>query len=148
MKKISKQASAFILSCLMAIFFVSVGAVLAGDVNNDPMSGLDTASDKVDAYKVDKIEMGDAGPTPTGSTGAKDYLLARVGGFIGYGLSLVGLIFFAIVLYAGFKWMMARGNAAETEKARELIYDAIIGLILVSGAYLITIIIGEYLAPT
>lgn len=62
----------------------------------------------------------------------------RVGQLIGIALGLFGTIFFILVLYGGFKWMMARGDATESKKAKEIITDAVIGLIVVMAAYLIS----------
>ena len=41
--------------------------------------------------------------------------------------------------------MMARGNTQEVEKAKELIYAAVIGLIIVLAAYAITAFVGGIL---
>lgn len=53
-------------------------------------------------------------------------------------LSLLGIIFLALMIYGGFLWMTARGNETQVTKARDLITAAIIGLIIVLGAYAIT----------
>ncbi len=56
-------------------------------------------------------------------------------------LSLLGVIFFVLVLYGGFKWMKAKGDAPEVEKAKEVITNATIGLALVLAAYAISIFV-------
>ncbi len=53
-------------------------------------------------------------------------------------LSLIGIIFLALMVYAGFLWMNARGDEAEIEKSKEIIKAAIIGLIITTAAYSIT----------
>lgn len=60
------------------------------------------------------------------------------GKVIAAGLSLLGIFFFLLILYAGFIWMKARGNTEEVEKAKEIIEGAVIGLVLVTAAYAIT----------
>lgn len=74
--------------------------------------------------------------------GADSYLTSRVGIVIGAILSFIGVIFMALIIFAGFSWMTARGNEQQVEKARTLIFRAIIGLIIVLAAYAITSFIG------
>lgn len=52
-------------------------------------------------------------------------------------LGIIGLIFLALMLYAGYNWMIARGEEEKVEKAKDTITRAIIGLIIVVGAYAI-----------
>ncbi len=63
---------------------------------------------------------------------------ALAGTIIGYGLAFVGVIFFVLMLYAGFLWMTARGNEEQVKKAQELIQSAIIGMIIIFLSYVIT----------
>lgn len=56
-------------------------------------------------------------------------------------LSLLGVVFFVLVLYGGFKWMKARGNEDEVEKAKEVIINATIGLALILAAYAISVFV-------
>ncbi len=69
-----------------------------------------------------------------------------VGKVIGIVLSFVGVIFLILIIYAGFTWMLARGNEADVKKAKDLMYDAIIGLIIIMSAYAITAFVGNSLA--
>lgn len=50
-------------------------------------------------------------------------------------LSLVGIVFLAIMFYGGLRWMTARGNEDKVTKAKEAMYAAIIGFILVVASY-------------
>ena len=52
-------------------------------------------------------------------------------------LALLGVIFMVLMLYAGYHWMTARGEEEKVEKAKDTITRAIIGLIIVVGAYAI-----------
>ncbi|PIT86477.1 MAG: hypothetical protein COU33_02920 [Candidatus Magasanikbacteria bacterium CG10_big_fil_rev_8_21_14_0_10_43_6] len=56
-------------------------------------------------------------------------------------LAAVGIIFFGLMVYAGFLWMTARGEEDQITKARNTIVGAIIGLIVTVGAYGITAIL-------
>lgn len=53
-------------------------------------------------------------------------------------LSLVGVIFLILMVYAGFLWMTAHGKEDQIEQAQNIIRTAIIGLIITVGAYSIT----------
>ncbi len=54
-----------------------------------------------------------------------------------YDWSIKAIVLLAIVMimYAGFKWMMAGGNASSITKARDQIISALIGLVLAIGSY-------------
>ena len=54
-------------------------------------------------------------------------------------LSLLGIIFFGLVVYAGYLWMTAGGNEEDAGRAKKLLTQAVIGLCIVLAAYSITI---------
>lgn len=66
-----------------------------------------------------------------------------VGRIIGAGLSLIGIVFFILTLYAGIIWMVARGNEESAKKAINTIIAAAIGMIITMSAYAITSFILE-----
>lgn len=61
---------------------------------------------------------------------------------IGSALTLVfiGVTFLGLMLYAGYIWMMARGNEQEVAKAKNIIIYAVIGLVVILAAYAITLL--------
>lgn len=59
-------------------------------------------------------------------------------GIINFGLSVLGMLCLVLIIYAGYKWMMARGNESEVEKAIEILKGSIIGLIIILASYAIT----------
>lgn len=81
-------------------------------------------------------ETGKAAEIPTGLRTATPASL--IGQVIGVGLGLVGVIFLALMVYGGFLWMTARGNEKQATQAKELIFAAIIGVIIIAAAYVIT----------
>ncbi|MBP6859426.1 MAG: hypothetical protein KBC69_02290 [Candidatus Magasanikbacteria bacterium] len=62
-------------------------------------------------------------------------IYSYIGSLISIILSFVGIIFLAIMFYAGLRWMTARGNEEFATKAKDAMFAAIIGLILVVAAY-------------
>lgn len=61
-----------------------------------------------------------------------------IGNVIGAGLSLVTVLFFILMIYAGIKWMLARGDEGKAKEALDTIVAAIIGIVVVLAAYAIT----------
>jgi hypothetical protein len=53
-------------------------------------------------------------------------------------LSLLGVIFLIIMVFAGYRWMTASGNEEAITSSKAAIKRAIIGLIIVISAYAIT----------
>lgn len=53
-------------------------------------------------------------------------------------LSILGMIFLFLMLYAGYTWMMAQGEEAKVTKAKDTMIRAVIGLIIVLGSYALT----------
>lgn len=81
------------------------------------------------------------GPTTANDNGA--WLTGRVGDIIGNILAFVGLIFMGLILYAGYLWMTAGGDSAKTTKAISIMTDAVVGLIVIAAAYLLTQYVGN-----
>ncbi len=52
--------------------------------------------------------------------------------------SLVGVIFFALMVWAGFLWMTAHGDPKQVTKAKDILTTSIIGAVIVTAAYVIT----------
>jgi len=53
-------------------------------------------------------------------------------------LGFVGTLFLLLMVYAGFLWMTARGDAKKVDQAKQLITGAIIGVVVIASAYAIT----------
>ncbi len=64
-----------------------------------------------------------------------------VGTVIRAALTLVGLIFLILMVYAGYLWMTARGAEDQVTKAKNIIVGSLIGLVIVLSAYAITIFV-------
>ncbi len=90
--------------------------------------------------------------TTAGGTGHQDIPLFSpdnlpgiIGKIIGVILSFLGVIFLLLMIYGGYLWMMARGNEEQVGKAKKIIVQAVIGVIIVLAAYAITAFIGTQL---
>lgn len=85
----------------------------------------------------------------TGGLEQNASLPATIGKVIKGALSIVGLVFFALMFYAGYTWMIARGEEEKITTARNTIIAAMIGIIIVVGSYALTnIIVGRLINGT
>ena len=57
--------------------------------------------------------------------------VALAGSIVGYFLGLLGTVFVVLMIYAGYLYMTAQGNEEQVEKAKGLIKNAVIGLVIV-----------------
>jgi hypothetical protein len=91
------------------------------------------------AAVTDKIKSGlDAAAKPSGyAEGASTDLNVIIGGLISQALGLLGLVLLGILIYAGFLWMTAQGDDTKVKKAKDMIFQGVIGLIIVVAAYAI-----------
>lgn len=65
-----------------------------------------------------------------------------IGTIINSLLAFVGIIFLVLTIYAGFLWMTARGDEEKVGRAQSIIKASVIGIIIVSLAFVISQIIG------
>lgn len=73
------------------------------------------------------------------------YLIARVTNWL---ISLAGLYAVIHVIVSGFKLVMSQGNDEAVKKAKEGITNAILGFVLVLGAFLIVNTVVSKLVPS
>lgn len=63
---------------------------------------------------------------------------SALGNVLGVALSMVAVVFFVLMLYAGIRWMLARGNEEQEEKAKETIIGAVVGMVIIMLSYALT----------
>lgn len=132
-----KKIISFSVFSLILLFVLSWGTISSLAADNKAIEGLDNAATHVGPYKaqIDKNLTYD------------DSLINKgVGEMIGIVLSFVGVLFLALIIYAGINWMTAAGNDQKIEKSKTLIINAAIGLLIVLSAYAITNFIGSKLS--
>jgi len=87
---------------------------------------------------------GEAGSALTTNSDIK----TSTGKIIGVVLSFVGALFFILMIYGGFLWMTARGDEGQVTKAKDLIFAAVIGLVIIISAYALTSFLGTQLTSS
>lgn len=71
-------------------------------------------------------------------TGGPANLAEQIGLYINVLLGFLGIIALVLVIYAGFLWMTAAGNEEKVTTAKNILKQAIIGIIIISLAFAIT----------
>lgn len=64
-----------------------------------------------------------------------------VGNIIQSFLSIFGIVFLGLMVYGGYKWMLAQGREEELKKAKDIIRSSIVGLAIVLSAYAISLFV-------
>jgi cbb3-type cytochrome oxidase subunit 3 len=94
--------------------------------------GLDATVSEIPAYSSQKSVTYD-----------QNFLTGKVGDVIGLVLSFVGVIFLILIIYGGITWMTAAGNEQAVEKAKTIIIQATIGLVIIFAAYALVNFVGK-----
>lgn len=126
-----KKILAFFVFPVFFLLSFSLMPTAPANAQSDPtLSGLNQTAVQVDAFK-----------TQTSASYA-GFLQTKAGQIVGLVLSFVGVVFLILMIYAGITWMTAAGNEQQVTKAKSLMINATIGLIVVFAAYAITSFIG------
>ena len=116
----------FILISLLSLILLSgfanfsYGAEDVGDVISD--------LDNVAGGAKIKMVQGDGDPVT---------VYDIIGRFVNLFLAFIGTVFLIIIIYAGFTWMMAKGNDEQVSNAVKLLESSTIGLVIIIAAYLL-----------
>lgn len=97
-----------------------------------------TGTISADANPLQMLEkVGTGGPDGAGPYNAADEntLPKTIGTIVNAALSLLGIIFVVLIIYAGYNWMTASGNEEAVSKAKKIITNSVIGLIIVLSAW-------------
>jgi len=104
------RSKATIFFVLVVLFFMLAPVVLALEtgLNYGTYTGLGTQDLRVSIMKIVRIVLG-----------------------------FVGVIALLIIIYAGYTWMTSAGNAEKIEKAKKILINAVIGLVIIFSAFAI-----------
>ncbi len=73
-------------------------------------------------------------------------LTTTIGKLISALLSVLGVIFLLLIVWAGFTWMTAQGDPKKVDKAKDILITSVVGLIILLSAYAISTFVIEQLA--
>ncbi len=75
-------------------------------------------------------------------------LLTMIGSIIAVAMGLLGVVLLLLTIYAGFLWMTAQGNEEQVVKAKTMLRNAVIGLIITLAAYSIASFVVTNVGPS
>lgn len=135
----------FTLVIILAISFaITTNVSLAQEFFNPDEEAVGKALTEQNIF--DRMTKATAGfGLPGGGDNPDATTNAIIGGIINAFLSIFGVIFMILIIYGGYKWMMARGNEEDITKAKGIVRGAIIGFIIVMVSYSITFFITSAL---
>lgn len=73
-----------------------------------------------------------------GGGNSPDTLVTWIGKLIGFIIGFLGVLLVLYIIWAGFLWMTAAGEAKNVDKAKTMIKQSVIGIIIIFAAYAIT----------
>jgi len=119
--------------CGLAILFLLIMPILSVPVATSVQAADSGWWGAVKDGGVEKI-----GTTAFGESGSpKKHIIEIVALIIKVFLGLLGIIFVALLVFAGFKWMTASGDEEKVREARDQIITAVIGILIVLASYTI-----------
>lgn len=124
---------AIILPVALFTFATTPGNALAQGAQAT-LDGLDATANKVTAF---------SGQTGSAQDYSSVFIATKAGQIIGLVLSFIGILFLALMIYAGIMWMTAAGNEQRIASSKDLLINATIGIVIVFAAYAITVFIGN-----
>jgi len=124
----------FFFLVMLCLFLFSNSVALAQNSLDEVVKGLNEAATKIPAYEPQINDTYD-----------DKFIAIKLGDMIGLVLSFIGVLFLILTIYGGISWMTAGGNEQKVEKAKTIIINAVIGLLIVLSAYKITSFIGGQL---
>lgn len=129
----------FLLLLFSFLSLININIVNAqNEVDLDDISGKNFNFETSTGLKTTAEKTGHLDQKIFGSSGS---LESGIGVIIQSILSLVGVIFMVLLVYGGILWMTASGNDQQVEKAKNIIIQSIIGLVIVLLAYAISVFV-------
>ena len=120
---------------LATILFVPIS--LSAQAPAAPSAGLTAEQQQQILNRTAEQRLNSLGSAAGYQAGAPTFAQA-VGGIIRAVLALLGIIFMAYIIWAGYLWMIARGDEEKIKKSKAILRGSIIGLVVVLSAYIIT----------
>lgn len=130
-----------IILCISILFLASYFCVHVNYFKAEAtaQSQTETTESLLDRYNTKEVlKEGIGANFKTDETVAENSLYATIGKIIEAILELVGVLLIILVIYGGYLWFSADGNEEQIGQAKAYVINAIIGLAIVSLAYVIT----------
>jgi len=123
------------LSFSIAIIFVMAFLIFGNLISQPVFAATAGNADAGNDYGLKKTAK--TAGISTKDEGASD-IATFIGQLIGAVLAFVGVLFLGLMIYGGIMWMTARGNEQLVTKAKDIITNAIIGIVIIALSYAVT----------
>ncbi len=117
-----------ILSFFIIVFSLSLIYFVTPVLTNKTMAQSDLIQTQEGLDEVGKA---------FGQRGEPDDVRVTITKIIVLFLQFLGIIFLVLILFAGFQWMMSGGNEEKVGKAKKLLINAVIGLVIILVSWLL-----------
>lgn len=125
-----------------------LGALIAISLFLSAAPALAASRDDLKFDVWDKL-MTVANPSYDVSVGTGENTIAqKIGNAINLGLALLGTVAVILLIYAGYLWMMSGGNDDQITKAKTIVKQVVVGLIVLSLAYAIVSFTISWISPS
>jgi len=121
MKKTAKVVLSSLILTLVLSTVLSLSSVVSAATAGDALTGL-----------------GQFGTTATDLPKTDTDLRITIGRIVQIFLGFLGVLAVILIIYAGFLWMTAGGDSGKVDKAKDYIKNAVIGMVIILAAYIIT----------
>ena len=130
-------------SCLSLVLFLPMATVVAAAGSHDN-GGTGLSSAKIAAsgeynlkQEIQGANRGFGVESGLGGENEEGKLAILIGKIINAFLGLLGVILVILIIYAGYLWMTAQGNSTQVDKAKTMISQAVIGMVIIMASYAI-----------
>ncbi len=114
------------IAALVPLYYIKASLVFAQE--QDVGEGLTGAEE----------QLGEVGGQVEGGALASQTLPQLVGNIINIALGILGIILVILIVYGGILWMIAMGDEKKIDKAKAILTNAIVGLVITVAAYAIS----------
>jgi len=112
----------------MSLLFISMPVFVSAGLSDTGQNMLNFLDKSAENAGLNVIEAGKGEST----------VLNIIGGLTNTLLSIVGIIFFGLMLWAGVRWMSSHGNEEIVNEAKNTIRTAVIGILIVFSSFIVT----------
>ncbi len=132
---------------VLSRFFISLLFLLITIFNFQIANAQGNVTEVRTPEKYGLTEAATHGGLITNDSDNQDIILI-VSNIVGYALYFTGSIFFILIIIAGFTWMTAGGEEKKVSSAKGKIKGAIMGIVVILCAYIITTFVFNTLKAT
>ena len=118
---------------------------IAGALLLIPLLASPLAAGATTVYNVSTIGGSVQSAGNSAGLGSASDLPTMVGLIISVLLGVLGMVFVVLIVYAGFLYLTAQGEQDNVKKAKKLLTQAVIGLVLIVSAYAISLLVTNSL---